>query len=490
VSLLLEPPAADDLAGPSEADGRATADRWIGRVPWGALLFLMGLVGGSGPLGDNSFLTHLATGRLIREGKLPRVDPYTFTAGGEPWVVQSWLASWTYASLEAVGGAGAVRLLVGLATGALVALLWRLSRPAESLVARILLVGTATVVGLSWWSERPQLLAYVLLALVAVVLAEDRPAWLLAPVFAVWVNLHGSFPLGLLLVVVWTGRRVVVRRRFRGSGSAGVAWAGAGAVVGAAVSPYGLELLTFPLHMLGRSENLRQIQEWRPPSPWATFTLVFALQVVGVAWILVRRRWWWTLLAVAAYAALAATSGRNLPVASIVLVALCAPAFAGTGTLRADTVPLATRGRVAVVLAAFVVATLVVALGRDYDLSPYPTRAIDALEERGWVATPDVRLVSHDYVGNYLEWRFGERANAWVDDRAELLPAEAIQGYVTLLSADGDHRRVLEDVDADVVVWSAKLPLARELARWEDWRIVHRDRTAVAACRRGALAGC
>ena len=48
-------------------------------------------------ISDNSFMTHLATGRLIcgRHG-IPSHDPYSFTAHGSSWVVQSWLASLLY----------------------------------------------------------------------------------------------------------------------------------------------------------------------------------------------------------------------------------------------------------------------------------------------------------------------------------------------------------------------------------------------------------
>ena len=59
----------------------------------------------SGPLNDNSFFTHLATGRLILdEGRVPTEDPYTFTAVGEPWTVQSWLAAVAYAGFERMAG--------------------------------------------------------------------------------------------------------------------------------------------------------------------------------------------------------------------------------------------------------------------------------------------------------------------------------------------------------------------------------------------------
>ena len=113
---LGDPPTED----PPEASRRAgtTYDRVVV-----ALLCLVGVQIGQRPLNDNSFFTHLATGRIILDGGgIPRSDPYTFSAHGASWTVQSWLASVLYAGAEEVGGLTAVRFENGL-IAALVALL-------------------------------------------------------------------------------------------------------------------------------------------------------------------------------------------------------------------------------------------------------------------------------------------------------------------------------------------------------------------------------
>ena len=154
-------------------------------------------------LGDNSFLTHLATGRLILDtGGVPNADPYTFTAAGEPWVVQSWLVSLAYASAEQVAGLDGVRVLVGALAATLAGLAWTLLRPAEGLVIRLFLIGIFLTIGAGLWAERPFVVGLLGLALLLLAM-EGRlaPRWLL-PIGWVWVNSHGSFPLGIVLLVV------------------------------------------------------------------------------------------------------------------------------------------------------------------------------------------------------------------------------------------------------------------------------------------------
>ena len=101
------PDAGAVRPAPDSAAVSSPPHRW--RAPTlatvlGAGLAVWGAYIGSAALSDNSFFTHLATGRLIlRDGAIPTVDPYTFTARGEPWVVQSWLASLVYAAVERLG---------------------------------------------------------------------------------------------------------------------------------------------------------------------------------------------------------------------------------------------------------------------------------------------------------------------------------------------------------------------------------------------------
>ncbi|MDP1804033.1 MAG: hypothetical protein Q8K72_02600, partial [Acidimicrobiales bacterium] len=153
---------------------------------------------GMRPLADNSFLTHLATGRLILErGAVPSSDPYTFTALGEPWVVQSWLASWLYATVEALVGATGLRLLMGAVAAGLVAVAWRLTRPAASVVARLGIGVLFVGVGAGLWAERPLMLGLLALAAVVLVAEGGLDARWLVPIGWLWVNVHGSFPLGV-----------------------------------------------------------------------------------------------------------------------------------------------------------------------------------------------------------------------------------------------------------------------------------------------------
>jgi hypothetical protein len=71
--------------------------RVLGRVPawlWlGAGVYVLMLVNGSGLLNDSDTYWQIAVGQwMLDHGALPRVDVYSFSRPGEPWISSSWLA--------------------------------------------------------------------------------------------------------------------------------------------------------------------------------------------------------------------------------------------------------------------------------------------------------------------------------------------------------------------------------------------------------------
>ncbi len=467
-------PAAETVPTESRA-----GFRW-----WGSVWFVLGTAFGCHELSDNSFLTHLATGRLILRNGVPHADPYSFTVAGKAWVVQSWLFSIFDASLERWLGDWAIRLAVGVTVGCLLAAIWRLSRPAKTLLGRVAITAIGGVVGLGYWNERPQTLAFLMLALaMIVVLEEHNPLWLV-PIFAVWTDVHGSWPVGLVVVGLVAFHQVIGRRHLDRRAWDVCAAALLGSLVAAAASPFGVDLLTFPVRLLGRSDVLQYIIEWRRPALGDPATIAVAFQVlVAVVAMWRAKAWSWSPLVVV-MVVLAATSRRNIPLASIVLLPIAAPLAARWGSL--DVGEGAPRRRtIGICVAAVVVIGAVVAsMPTDFDLSPYPVAAVTWMSAHHLVAQPGLNVVEPDYAGNYLEFRFGPRAQVFIDDRAELFTAQIVGDYAEgLLAGKRDWRAILDRYGSNIVLWPSDRLLARELARSPEWRIVHRAGGWVVACR-------
>ncbi len=432
---------------------------------------------GAQRLGDNSFLTHLATGRLMLEDGIVREDVFTWTSAGEPLTVQSWAASLLFAVVDDVAGFRGLRFLLAAIAAVLGLGVWLLSARAPSLVTRLAVVVPVFLIGLHTWSERPLIIAFVAFVATMLVVERQRDARILLAVGFVWVNVHGSWPLGLVLlgarwVGAWldtrTGGVAEPRREFRAG-----AWLGAGMVAGGVLNPYGPALLFFPIELLGRQEALQHVAEWQASDFDSTWTRAF-LVMVAAAVFAARRAPYVLVVPGVVFAVAALLSARNIPLAALALVPLLAaglPSIPGIdGERRSDANRLAVLG-----LGALLVVVPVLAIqGPHVELDRYPIDAVNAMEDELGLSPAEHRVIHQDFVGNYLDLRYGAAGATWIDDRFELHDLELVEDYLALLNGTPAWREVLERHDPDAVLWPADRVLV-ELALGDGWRSVWAD---------------
>lgn len=472
-------------AVPGGLRARLLRPTWGGS--FGALIVLAGWIIGTRTLSDNSFLTHLATGRIILDtGGVPSADPYCFTAAGEPWVVQSWLASLLYATAEQVGGLGAVRVVTGALAAVLAALAWTLLKPAGSLVLRVAFAVLFVAVSADLWSERPFMIGLVGLACFALA-AEDRldPRWLV-PIGWVWVNSHGSFPLGIVFLLV-----AALGRRLDGGGAPverrALGWAVVGVLSGA-IGPLGPRVLTFPVDLLRRQDVLSQVVEWQAPPFEGIGHRLFLVEVVVAIVLLARRPSHRSALILAVFTAAALLGARNVAVASLLILVVVAPALEGFGSLRS-----VDRDRPARLVALVAVAGfLVISLGRasedDLELRAYPLRALAYLEGNE-VDTRTVHLAAPDLVGNLVDYVYGPERRTFYDDRFDMFSDEMALTNQRLILGTPGLRADLDEHEIDLVIVKGAAPSAQVLATDDAWRTLFVQDDWVLLCRRGAELG-
>lgn len=434
-------------------------------------------------LGDNSFLTHLATGRLILDsGSVPSVDPFTFTAHGEPWVVQSWLASVLYASAEQVGGLDGIRVVMGAIAGFLAGLSWHLLRPAGGVVGRLGVGAMALTVGGGLWTERPYMIGLLAFALLATA-AEGRvsPVWLLLAGW-VWVNVHGSFPLGIVYLVV-----VAVGSRLDGGDGAVelrcLRWALPGMLAGV-IGPLGPGVLLFPAQLLGRQDLLANVIEWQAPSFTSLSERAFLLQVMVAVVLLARRPSVRGALVVAVFTAAALLGSRNVVVASLAFLPTMALALRGLGSVSSEDRP---RYAPVVGLAGALLGVLLVSARLalpSLNVEKYPVDALAYLEE----AEVDLRthhLAAPDYVGNFLEYVYGPGERVFYDDRFDMFPEDVSTAALAVAHVDPNLFGELSRYDIELITIPRSSPLSLVLALEPGWRMLYQDEGWSLACIRG-----
>lgn len=433
---------------------------------------LFGFRLGTLPISDNSMITHLRTGiDMARTGAVPRTDAYSYTAAGERWVVQSWLPEWTYGWAYRLGGFKLVVFEQAILLALLAWLVLRLARTGSPL--RTALAGIAAVgIGASPWSGRPLVFGLICLALTMTIVERRKSAWLLVPVVWVWVNSHGSFPLGL----VWLGARAVgegldwrvwprVTWRYIGGFAAGL--------VVSIVNPLGLKLLAFPLTLGQKSESFRNIIEWRSPDfSKSGGYLSLALLALALVLLFRARLNWRDAIPVVVFLAAGLLASRNIGPLAVVIAPVLGralrPTPAAEGSGRAVGSARTNRAVLAVIVAAFAFFTTSIFTTDPIDIRAYPARSVSWLQENG-LLTGTHRVAHEDFVGNYLILRYGPQRRVFIDDRYDMYPVSVARDYRTLLEGGPGVLDVLERRQIDAVLWEKDLPLV-QILRASGWQ--------------------
>jgi hypothetical protein len=204
-------------------------DRWGTLVPsLSDLAFLMPMAvlfwcttGVGWLLADSDTGWHIRTGEwILRNGRVPAVDIFSFTKAGQPWFAWEWLSDVLMAAIHSHFGLTEIVLVSLLVLGATSVCIYRSTvEESEHRLIAILLTGHAMAASTIHWLARPHLVTPLFAAVFCRVLnrvekraTDDRLLLQLPAFMVVWVNLHGGFFVGFVLLMTYALGKAVLRR--------------------------------------------------------------------------------------------------------------------------------------------------------------------------------------------------------------------------------------------------------------------------------------
>jgi hypothetical protein len=501
-------PAAQGPTAPASAS-RSASDRLLIVV---ALLLIFSMAART-PI-DSDLWWHLSAGQeTLRQGAVLRADVFSYTRAGTPWINAFWM--FDIAMLEIYRAAGYLGL------GLLVALLAVLSMGIVSLqsdgpvalkVCALLLGSVVASVG---WPPRPLLSSLVLLALVGYIVylykrrGTDR-LWTLPLIFALWSNLHGGYPLGILLIgAVIAGE--VLNHLLKLPVEHVLPWSKIlrlglwTAACGFAVlaNPNGIDMWLLPFQTVNIQVLQNLIPEWAAPDFHFLIQqslLWLLLAVFGAVALSGRVMDGGDLLVVLGFAYMAMLARRNFSpfavVAVPVLIRYAAYALAGWqervpwlnrlvlfGQPKVPETPrILARKKV---LNLLIVAILgFVAAGKLYIVT-YPALVAHFLEDQApvqaveWLVQnqPPGRIFNEYDWGGYLQWQARDFP-VFVDGRTDLYGDPIIGEWIATISAQPGWQDTLDRYHVSVVLVRPDRPLAEALAG-AGWKLVYKDEKSV-----------
>jgi hypothetical protein len=514
-----EPPRRKGEADLSLLEDRAPSWARMSRGAAGLVagLAVLFLISSLMPLWHTDVWGHLSYGRWMASTEaVPVTEPLLPLCEGQRFVDTAWLSQTIGYLAEQTLGVTALQFLFAACITATASVLAGcvVLRSGSTLAGGIAALAFVIVDYQQLIVARPQHAALVCFAIVVAVLTSPRwrrVYWLLVPAtFALWANLHGSFPVGLVLIACFVAGRAVdlvrrtgafkslshdamLRRHFL------LLQLSAAAVL---LNPYGLQVYLEAVRVAG-NRNLQDLVDWDALTlrmSQGKAAAIALLALIAVLRFSRRRMSAAEAISLTVFGLGAAYSSRILVWWGI--LAACSLALHTEAALRrwrqTDSRPpakrtgLSTVAMLGMVWIAFAYSPFGMRL--LHGAPKTPEEAARRLERSVGPQTP---VAAADYLrehpptgqcfntyewGDYLLWAGPTGAKWFVNSHAHLVPREVWEDYFRISSASKDWDSRLDRYGVNTIVLDRNISadLVRSLKEKTDvWKLEYEDRLAV-----------
>jgi len=485
-------------------------------------------------LGDASIGWHIRNGDLMLKSQaITRADPFSVTMGGQPWFAWEWLYDVVIAGIHQWLGLNGVVLFSAVVIAATFALTLRLTlRRGADLLVSALLLALSLGASMIHLFARPHVLSWLFTVIWFQLLdisenepVDSRRLWWLPGLTLLWVNLHGGFVVGFVLLGLYIisaairwyrcEQRDMHANRARRLQQLGLV--AAASLLASLVNPYGYRLHIHVYRYLSSRWLMNHIDEFLSPDfhgvAQQCFVMLLLITIVALAVSRKPRLSQILVILFATYSGLYAS--RSLPVSALLLTLVIGPLLTrainqsgdnhalslrlrrflsrwGTFGSRMKIVDLKLRGHawpLIAVLAGLMVCTIGGTgasrqwVNANFDAKRFPVQAVNQIGQR------NIReaIFAPDLWGGYLIYRLYPQSKVFVDDRHDLYGEQFLKDYLKTIRLTPGWKGFLNDRNVRWVLLPAGSSLANMLELTSQWNVIYRDETAVLFSRDSTL---
>jgi hypothetical protein len=440
-------------------------------------------------IADADIWFHLRNAReLLSRHSFLGADSYTFTAAGTRLMNFEWLSELPYyLAFQGWGLRGLLAIYLILIVAIFGSVYYLALRRGANCVETSLVTMAAVAVGC--YSFGPRMLHFGWLCLVALMLVLERfestgkGLWFLPPLFALWINLHGSWPFGFVVMVIYIVSGTInghwnnvtttrwTRPQLRKLLTVSVA-----SMAALLINPYGYKLLWYPFELLNRQQPVRDsIIEWQSVdfhSIWGKLAMLMIFTLLTAAWF--SPGLWKLRDILLVFFALATSLShiRFLLFAAIILVPILAPRLRLFEPYDAEKDKPWLNLAMTAIIAGMIVWMYPSAaqLQRAID-SQFPRDALRFMEQRRITG----RLFHYYDFGGYIEF-YAPEVKTFADGRADIFIYNGVfDDYLKVNKIDAPFE-VLNKYKIDYVLFPVDKHLCYLLDHSSQWRSIYRDK--------------
>jgi len=453
-----------------------------------------------GLLADGDTGYHVRAGEyILKTHTVPMLDLFSYHTPRLPWTAHEWLSEVVMALAHRHFGLSGVVVLFAFVLAASIALLFRtLSTSGEDL--RLPALGIALAVLCTsqiHWLARPHVFSLLFMLGWQDTLQRWQHGgltrlYLLPFSMLLWVNLHGGFLGGFLLLGAflagnqpgcWTGKdleRSLCRKRVRE-----LLLVTGASLIACLCNPRGYEILLFPFRLVSNRFLMDHVLEFLSPNFHDLLPFKYLLLLM-IALLARSRRALHPvdLMLVLLFTNMALYSVRYIPLFALVSAPVLLRHWPAGGNNPAVTRCAATVAAwdarstgcfwPATALCIVVVALVAGRLQHGFDPARHPVAATEFLLNE---QIPG-RMFNDDEFGDYLIYRAQSRYPVFIDGRSDMYGSDLVRDYCTVGNFEPGWEQILE---RNRITWffiGSGSALARYLAQRPEWVPIYRDRVA------------
>ena len=415
-------------------------------------------------------------------------DSYTFTSAGAPLVNFEWLSELPYYFAFRAWNLRGLLAVYMIALWIVFAAMYYLAlrRGANSGDATMV---TMAAVLLGSYSFGPRMFQFAWLCLAALLLALDhfertgRGLWSLPLIFVLWINLHGSWVFGFVVLGIYIVSGTVqgqwnnvVARRWTPDELRKLLIACAASLVALFANPYGYKLVWYPFELLYRLSSIREVApEWQSVdfhTFWGKLALLMLVALLLSIWFSPKP---WPLrdVLLALFAVcMSLLHVRFLLFAAMVLVPILSPRlgmFAPGETQHH-------KPWLNLSLAVIVFGLIVWSYPRNTQLqktidTQFPHDALTFIQQRHITG----RLLSWGGFSGYIEF-FAPEVKTFADGRLDIFVYNGVlSDYLKINSIDSSFE-LLDKYKIDYVLYPVDRQLTYVLNHSVGWHVIYQDK--------------
>ena len=442
-------------------------------------------------IGESDIWFHLRNAReLLTTHSFLQTDAYTFTSAGAALLNHEWLAELPYYFGYQVAGLGGLAVVNTLVVCVVFAGIYCLAcRRGADCGDAALVTMAGVLLGLGSSGPRMHNFGYVCMALLLIALerfqGDGKGLWLLPPLFAVWINLHGSWVFGFVFIGIYVvsglvkdscGR--VQAEPWKSGQTLKLLVATLMSATALFVNPYGYKLVWYPFDLLFRQRaNMANVIEWQSvdfQTVYGRMALCMLLAVLGLG-LFCNRKWAVRDVLMLGFAlCMGLTHVRFLQFAAITLIPIVAPNLKICP--RHD--PSTDNSWRNLVAAAAIVGLLVWGFPTTAQMEAringgFPYGALRYIQQNGITG----RLFHRYDFGGYLEWNAPD-LKTFADGRTDIFVYNGVFDDYLRVSQVKQPLEILDKYRIDLVLYPPNTPLSYVLDHSAQWRVVYADATA------------